>query len=382
MPIPSIMEAARVRPHGGTPLGRTIPLVEPWLGADCAEAVREQVLTSFVGPGPASKEFAASLSTLVGSPYCVLTTSGTVALSVAAIALGLKPGDEILVPAYGVISTINAFAAIGLKPRLVDVDPSTGCIRAEAVSARLRASTKAVCYVNFAGRTDGELEAIAQLCTARGLPLIEDAAQAIGHRYGTKAAGSFGTVGTLSFSVPKVVTTGQGGAIFTASQQIADEASKYVDHGDLAWRQTNLNRGIGTNLRSNDVLSALGLAQLRTLEHRLARKRDVFAMLQKETDGLLYAVPGDQAPFYFIVFADDPDAAVTALRDAKVMAQRHGRALYEHPPYAQLHDIEFPGTQYWNDHAVYLPFGLALNTDDAKQIAAAVREIRTTLRRP
>lgn len=364
------------------PTARVIPLVEPWLGKECAEAVRDQVLTSFVGPGAASNAFAEGLSALTGSPHALLTTSGTVALTVAAFALGLRPGDEILVPAYGIISTINAFASYGLRPRLVDIDPHTGCVTPGEVERRLTARTKGVCYVNFAGFTGDDLAAITKLCKAREIPLIEDAAQAIGQRHRGQAAGTFGSIGTLSLSPPKVLTTGQGGALFTHSEHAANEAAKYIDHGDLSWRQTNLNREIGTNLRFNDVLAALGLAQLRTLEERLARKRDTYAALRSELGELLFSVPGAEAPFYFIVFAENPDAAVAELRAAGIMAQRHGRALYEHPPFSTLRDGEFKGADYWTRFAVYLPFGLALSVEDAHRIGREVRKLPSTLPRP
>jgi perosamine synthetase len=302
-----------------------------------------------------------------------------VALSVAAAALELRPGDEILVPAYGVISTINAFAVAGLSPRLVDIDRRTGSISPKAVAERLTRDTKAVCYVNFSGTTGDDLSAIAALCAERGIPLIEDAAAAIGHRYRERGAGSFGTIGTLSFSVPKTLTTGQGGAIFTSSAQLADNALKYIDHGDLEWRRTNLNREIGTNLRFNDILAAVGLAQLATLDERLARKRAAYEALHEELGDRLYEVPGDQAPFYYIVFADDATAVVEALRSERIMAQRHGRALYEHTPYRHLAEQAFANAQYWSDHAVYLPFGLALSTDDARRIGRTTRKLRARL---
>jgi perosamine synthetase len=365
-----------------SPPTRLIPLVEPWLGEDCAEAVRDQVLTSFVGPGAACKAFADGLARLTGVLHCALTTSGTVALSVAAHTLGLRAGDEILVPAYGVISTINAFASMGLRPRLVDVDPRTGCIAAAEVERRLTSRTKAVCYVNFAGCTGTDLLEIAELCETKNIPLIEDAAQAIGQRHEGRSAGSFGRIGTLSFSPPKILTTGQGGAIFTADQRLADEVAKYIDHGDLSWRQTNLNREIGTNLRFNDVLAALGLAQLRTLDVRLARKRELFDALRARLNDKIFVIPGNEAPFYFIVFADDPDAVVARLRSRAIMAQRHGRALYEHPAYAELHEEDFPGAAYWTEHAVYLPFGLAMTVADAERIGTEVHSIGAILPRP
>ncbi len=361
---------------------RAIPLVEPWLDALCAQAVHDQVLASFIGPGAACKALSSQLSALAGVPHCLLTTSGTIALSVSALALDLAPGDEILVPAYGVISTINAFASIGLRPRLVDLDPRTGCVSPATLESRITPRTKAVCYVNFAGSTGADLVAVAELCARRQLPLIEDAAQAIGHRHGNRAAGSFGTIGTLSFSVPKTITTGQGGAVFTSSGALFDTVAKHIDHGDMNWRQTNVNREIGTNLRFNDVLAALALAQLKTLEQRLSRKRDAYAVLRDELGELIFDVPGPEAPFYYIVFAEDPEAIVATLRGENIMAQRHGRALYEHPPYRDLCDGGFPGAAYWSDHAVYLPFGLALTTEDAGQIARAVGKLAGRLLKP
>ena len=156
-----------------------IPLAEPWIDADCAEAVGKQVASGFLGPGAATTTFAQRLAAITGTLHCAPTTSGTIALTVAAKALDLRPGDEIIVPAYGVISTINAFASFGYVPRLVDIDPATACIDPAALATRLTARTKAVCFVNFSGNTGAPLAEVAGFCKAKGLPLIEDAACAI-----------------------------------------------------------------------------------------------------------------------------------------------------------------------------------------------------------
>ena len=312
-----------------------IPLAEPWVGADCAEAVGRQVASGFLGPGEATGKFAKRIAELTGTEYCIPTTSGTIALSVAAKALQLKPDDEILVPAYGVISTINAFASFGYAPRLVDIDPTTACIDPVALAGRLTKRTKAVCFVNFSGHTGTPVAEVAAFCRSKGLPLIEDAACALGHRYDGKMAGSFGDIGCLSFSVPKVLTTGQGGAVITNAKMLADRALEFIDHGDLEWRRTNLNRGIGTNLRFNDVLASLGLAQFDTLAERLRRKRQSYSTLRQELDDYLYAVPGDEAPLHNIVFSDDPAALVAKLRSQEIGAAVQYRFLAEHPPYAK-----------------------------------------------
>lgn len=358
-----------------------IPLAEPWISAECAQAVGKQVASGFLGPGEATATFARRLAAVTGSECCTPTTSGTIALTVAAKALDLKPGDEIMVPAYGVISTINAFASFGYTPRLVDIDPGTACIDPAALAARLTANTKAVCFVNFAGHTGAPLVEVAAFCKAKGLPLIEDAACALGHRHEGKSAGSFGTVGCLSFSVPKIVTTGQGGAVVTDDKAATDRALAFIDHGDLEWRRTNLNRGIGTNLRFNDVLASLGLAQLDTLAERLARKRRSYLAMQEELDGYLYAVPGDESPLHYIVFSDDPPALVAKLRAQDIGAAVQYRFLAEHPPYAKFDDGDFLGARSWARSAVYLPFGLAMSEDDARRIGRAVKSSGVPVKR-
>ena len=192
-------------------------------------------------------------------------------------------------------------------------------------------------------------------------------------------AGTFGTVGTLSFSPPKTITTGQGGADVTNSQELADEARKYTDHGDLTWRQTNLNREIGTNLRFNDVLSALGLAQIRTFDERLRRKRLAHRALRNLLGNYLFAVPGDEAPLFNIVFTDVADRLVAELRNRNIGAVRQYRSIAQHPAYAQLAENGFPQSDWWTDRAVYLPFGLALTEDDATQIGGAVLDTKIEL---
>ena len=349
----------------------SIPLVDPWLADGYADAVRDQVLSGFIGPASTTRMFGDAIRAWAEAAHCTVTTSGTIALSVAAHALGLRAGDEILVPAYGVISTINAFASFGLCPRLVDIDATTGCMDPARLEAAIASPTRAVCFVNFSGYTGENIRRVAEVCDRHGLPWIEDAACALGQRFEGGAAGTFGTVGTYSFSVPKVVTTGQGGAIVTANRQIADRAAAFVDQGDLEWRRTNLNREIGTNLRFNDILAALGLAQMRDLESRLARRRAAHLVMRSHLGSRLYSVPGPEAPLHNIVFTPTPDALVTALSADGIAATRQYRTLAQHPAYASLAG-DFSNADEWTARAVYLPFGTGLSEEDAARVARAV----------
>lgn len=361
---------------------KQIRLCEPWFSASYAEAVREQILSGWVGPGPATSELASAIADYAGSNHCLLTTSGTVALMVAAKALGLKAGDEILVPAYGVISTINAFASLGLCPRLVDIERSTGCMSPADLSDRIGSQTRAVCFVNFSGYTGENLLHIAEICQQKGIPLIEDAACAFGQRFQGRLAGTFGTIGIFSFSVPKIITTGQGGAVVTDSAEYFEAATRYVDHGGSNWRKTNLVCQVGTNLRYNDILASFGLVQFKNIGERLARKRQVFRVLENSLGRRIFHVTGENAPLHNIVFTPERERLCNFLSDRGIQAIEQYRTICEHPPFAGLREQGYPNADFWTQMALYLPFGLALDIEDAQRIAAAILESRVRLIEP
>lgn len=350
---------------------RPLAMHEPWFEPACADAVAAQLRSGFVGPGPATREFASALAKYIGVAHAVPTVSGTVALSVAAHALGLKPGDEILIPAYGVVSVINGFAAAGFIPRLADIDRATGSLDPAQIEARLGPRTRAVCHVDFSGAIGAGLVRAEEICAAISMPLIEDAACALGHALDGRMAGSFGDVATLSFSVPKIVTTGQGGAVLSGDAGIAARASAYIDQGDLEWRQTNITRGIGSNLRFTDVLAALGRVQLANIIERQRRRAAVWNVMKERPAGYLFAPPG-LPPMHHIVFCRDANRLLAHLHEKRVMAVRPYRVYADHPPYRHLADVDFPNARWWAEHAVYLPCGLALEAEDAQYIADAV----------
>src|SRR5262249_44299527 len=138
---------------------QAIPLAEPWLPPECAEAVRQQVTSTFVGPGPTVEKFGDAVAIKCEVTAAVPVASGTIALSVAAQVLGLRPGDEIVLPAYGVISVINGFAWLGCSPRLAEIDAATGNIDPARLEEAITARTKAVAFVDFCGSIGPEIDA-------------------------------------------------------------------------------------------------------------------------------------------------------------------------------------------------------------------------------
>ena len=362
-----------------TETNKVIPLAEPFLPEDCAEAVRKQVASTFVGPGAASESFGKKLAATCEVPFAVPVASGTVALSVAAQVLGLRPGDEVIVPAYGVISVINAFAAIGLSPRLAEIDKRTGTIDPELLSEALTPRTKAVVYIDFCGSIDSNLDAVSAICASRNILLIEDAAWALGRGKPGRRGGSFGAIGVTSFSVPKIITTGQGGAVLAHDDEQRDATIRAIDQGDTDWRRTNTNRAVGSNLRLSDLSAALGLAQLDQIDERLARKKRAYEILSSLLGNRLFHAADGEPPTQNIVFSSAPDDFVASLRTEGILAVRQYKAMYAHPPFSSLRDREFKASQFWQDHAVYLPFGLAMTHADAERVGLATKRYGNSL---
>ena len=227
-------------------------------------------------------------------------------------------------------------------------------------------------YVDFCGSIGRDLDRVAAFCAERAIPLIEDAAWAFGRMSSGRRGGAFGAIGTTSFSVPKIVTTGQGGAVLVHSEEHRRAAIAAVDQGDVDWRQTTINRGIGSNLRLSDLAASLGIAGTDQLEERLARKRTVFDLLSSALGEHLFQA-GDGGPsMQHIVFVAEPDDLVRHMAREKIAAARQYRPMYHHPPFTSLRDREYPASEFWFEHAVYLPFGTALSEADAERIASAV----------
>ena len=362
---------------------RYIPLAEPWLSNNCADAVRDQVNSTFIGPGGVTEKFGKKLAAITNSYAAIPVSSGTTALSIAANVLGLQDGDEIIVPSYGVISVINAFSTVRLRPKLVEISLRTGCIDPNHLLDIISPKTKAVVFIDFCGSIGPELEKISIICQKRGMYLIEDAAWSLGRNINQKVGGSFGDIAITSFSVPKIITTGQGGAIFVRSEDHYSKVICAIDQGDTNWRQTNLNRSIGGNFRLSDISSSLGLAQLESIEERLTRKKRVFEKLKLILGQNIFMASDGGIPSQNIIFTEQPEQMVNYLRKKSIFPTQQYRPIYHHPPYSGLGDfLSFPNAEYWFKHSVYLPFGLALDESDAERIGLSVIESKISLISP
>ena len=318
--------------------------------------------------GPKVAEFEAEIARICETKHALAVTSGTAALHVAVLALGLEPGDEVLVPAYTFPATANVVALSGLKPVLVDVDAETMNIDPAKIEVGPR--TKLILGVHLFGRP-------LRLHELPDVPLLEDAAGALGARYQGRACGGLGVAGCLSFHPRKIVTTGEGGAVTTNDDDLAARVGELRNHGWRSLVPPDMPMP-ALNYRLSDILCAVGLPQLRRLDDLLAARTRIAdgyserlahlpVLLPRAADG---DVHGWQA---YVIQVDDRDRVLAELRAQGIEAQI---GTYSLPLLEAYRDQgAFPGARRVFERALALPFHTRLSDGELDRVAVALDKL-------
>ena len=280
--------------------------MEPWFGEEEAAAVCEYMRSGgWLMEFKKAKEFEDAVAAYVGAEHCIVTTNGTVSLTLAALAMGIKPGDEILIPNFTMIASPNSVRIIGAVPIFVDVDPRTLCMDIDAARAAITSRTRAIMLVTANGREPASgIDAFETLADEFGLDLLEDAAQSLGSRFRDgRHMGTAGAVGSFSFSVPKVISMGQGGALVTNNAFIAERLRRLKDFGRSGGGM-DIHDTIGWNFKITDIQACVGLEQMKKLEYRVLRKRGIHRRysqgLQGISDVSLFELGSDnEVPWFY-----------------------------------------------------------------------------------
>ena len=346
-------------------MAERIRLAWPDVGPAEAQAVAEVLRSGFLTMGPKVEELERELARACEVPHVVAVSSGTAALHLAVLALGLAPGDEVIVPSYTFPATANVVALAGAKPVLVDVDPETMNVRPDGVAAAITERTRAVLVVHLFGRPArwAELED----AVPDGVELLEDAAGALGARSGGRACGGLGRVGCLSFHPRKIVTTGEGGAVTTNDAELAETIRTMRHHG---WREREMPAP-GLNYRLSDVLCALGIPQLRRLEELLEERERLAGLYGERLSGVVEVPSADEGDRHgwqaYVVQLDGRDQALEALREAGIEAQIGTYALHRLEAYGD--QGPFPGADAVYERALALPFHGRLSDTELDRVA-------------
>jgi perosamine synthetase len=353
------------KPEAG---GRLIRLARPEVGEEELAEIAAVLESGQLTMGPKVAEFEELLAAACGVEHAVAVSSGTAALHLAILALGLEPGDEVLVPAYTFPATANVVALAGLVPVLVDVDPATMSLVAERVADAVGPRTRAVLAVHLFGRPL-DWEALEAAVPDR-VVLLEDAAGALGARRQGRPCGSLGTMGCLSFHPRKIVTTGEGGAVTTDDARLAEAVRSLRHHG---WSGSDMPTP-AFNYRLSDVLCALGIPQLRRLgELHEARARIAVAYTERLA-GIVETPAADEGDVHgwqaYVVRVDRRDELLAALRAEGIEAQIGTYALHRLGAYAG--EGLFPGADAAFERALALPFHGRLEDAELDRVCATL----------
>ncbi|MEU5272471.1 DegT/DnrJ/EryC1/StrS family aminotransferase [Streptomyces hygroscopicus] len=293
-PTLALLGGSPVR-DGGWPAWPQAPRSTLTMLAEAARSGRWAVSGIFTGTPSFERRFSEAFAAYHGVPYAVPTTNGSSALTIAMEALGVGPGTEVIVPGLTWVACASAAAALGATPVLVDVDPETLSISADAAKAAVTDRTKAILVVH-AYCSSADIDAFTELSRSTGVPVVEDCSQAHGAEWKGRKVGTFGTVGVFSLQQTKVLTCGEGGVVLTSSAELHDHLQQYRANGrrytarPVAGRLELEDVGSveGHNYSMSEFHAAVALSQLEFLEEQTALRQRNASVLTE----LLAAIPG------------------------------------------------------------------------------------------
>lgn len=341
-----------------------------------AEAIAQAITHEHVSQGPVVAEFERQLAAYLGVPYVVATTSGSTALLMSLWAAGVGPGDEVIVPNRTWIATAHAPFLLGAKVKLVDVEAGRPIIDAELIEKAITERTRAIIPVHLCGRS-ADMRAINEIAQRYKLTVIEDAAQALGSRNADGFLGTQSDMGCFSFSVAKIIATGQGGFIATRNEEIYRKLIAMRTHGVGDIVNAEWDRP-GFNFRFTDILAAVGIVQLKLLPERIEKVKAIYKLYQEGLAGLPFIklIPVDleagEIPVYIETLCENRQELIDFL-DNKGIQCRPFYPNLNHARYFNNNGV-YPNSIPFGQMGIYLPAGPEQPVSNIHQVISAIRE--------
>jgi perosamine synthetase len=358
-----------------------IPVAETVLDGNEKKYVLDCLDTGWIsGSGKYVDDFEKEFAAFCGVEHAVSLANGTAALHVALLALGVAPGDEVIVPDLTYVASANAVTYCGAKPVLADVDLSTWTLDPQDVARKITPATKAIMPVHLYGHP-ADIDPILELASAHHLRVVEDAAEAHGAEYKGRRVGGLGDAGVFSFFGNKIITTGEGGMITTNDKALADKIrllkGQGMDPARRYWFPI-----VGYNYRMTNIQAAIGLAQLERIDWFIERKRDIAALYDEALRSLplLTSHEADWAKsvcwLYSICLPEeyDRDRIMARLLDQGIETRPFFHPMHHLPPYYRRDgDSAFPVTTNLAARGINLPSSALLTREDIAYITSALR---------
>lgn len=372
-----------------------IPYGRQCVEADDIAAVVKVLESDWLTQGPMVEEFERALADYCGVKFAVVTSNGTTALHTAYAAMGLASGDEIITSPITFPATTNAALWQSAHPVFVDVDASTGNIDVNKIRAKITSRTKALAPIDYTGRP-AALNEINQLAKEFNLIVVEDACQALGARYHGKAIGSLSDLSVFSFHPVKSITTGEGGAVLTNNEDYYKKMKRFITHGVAKTDFINPSPGpwyfemqmLGNNYRLTDIQCALGLSQLKKLDHFITLRRSIAERYHEAFKTVPQLIvpsldsPEIQSAWHLYALRLAPELVhrrseiFTSLRAKGIGVQVHHIPVHLHPYYQKLgyQKGQYPNAEAFYNAEISLPIYPTLVADDQAYVIKTVKE--------
>lgn len=344
-----------------------VPQFRSFVDMDDFENLRQVFERNYIAEGPCGLEFRQKLVEITGAPYGVLAANGTLAIYLALKALGIGPGDEVLVQDVSFIASANAIEMVGATPIFVDI-PAFDDLTIDLDRIRLTPKTRAIMIAHLFGTACSNIEAVVAFCKANKLLLIEDAAQALYITNGTTHCGTFGDAGTFSFYADKTITTAEGGFVVTPHEDVFEKMTYLRNQGRKS-SGTFVHPQIGYNFRMTDLQSALGLSQLRKIDHIRREKKKVAdhyrARLGDRVRFLKLREDFEYIPFRVVVFVENAEKTMAHMAAHGIEPRSMFYPFHKQPCYAHYgyKAEDFPHAEECFRRGICLPTWVGLSAE-------------------
>jgi perosamine synthetase len=352
-----------------------IPPAKPHIGEEEIEAAVAVLRSGMVVQGPEVAAFEEEFTAVSGTAHCVAVNSGTSALQLALMAMGIGPGDEVIVPSFSFAASANAVRLVGAEPVFADIEADSFCIDPDSAAALVGPRTAAIMPVHLYGHP-ADMTRLTALAERHSLAILEDACQAHGAQVDGKPVGSFGKAGTFSFYPTKNMHSLEGGMVSTDDAQFARTLRLLRNQG---MEQRYANEIVGANMRMTDVAAAIGRVQLGRLHEWTERRRANAARFDAGIKSVKTppVAPGARHIYhqYTVRVEGDRDGALAQLKDAGVgSAVYYPTPIHKLIPYAHM-DVDLPETDRAAAEVLSIPVHPSLTDGEIDRVVDAVNAL-------
>ncbi|UCF73904.1 MAG: DegT/DnrJ/EryC1/StrS family aminotransferase [Deltaproteobacteria bacterium] len=364
---------------------KKIPLIKPYITEEVKAKVCEVLDSGYLTEGPVTKEFEDRVKDYVGCQYALAVSNCTVGLEMGLRAMGIGPGDEVIVPDYTYPATADVVQIVGAQIVIVDIDPETGLIDYEALEQAITSYTKAVVPVSLFGNPL-DYDRLNRIKEKYGIFILEDAACSLGARYNRVCVGNLADISVFSLHPRKFITTGEGGVITTNNAHWAEwmDSYKHFGMGNHDSRVGSQFERIGTNYKLSNIQAAVGLVQMRYVEKLLARRAEIaerYYGLLKNVPGVSFlrvTSKGSHSWQSCCIFIENRNQTITKLKEKGIEVQIGTYALHMHPAFAPSDYCQIrgdmSGSRYAFEHCLALPLYHDLKATDQEYIVERLLE--------